>query len=124
MSSTHSNAGEDNQEHVEQKPVPETNFESSAKILSELKLDDEEQQAVEWSAHKQTPYDYDSFQRGVQEVTTTDASADGLGEWAASGARYEWKEEYGDVAPADKELEKVLFGEAKEQSHAGIQFDK
>lgn len=118
MSSAHSNAGENNQEQVEQKTVPETNFEESAKILSELKLDDK----AEWSA--QTPFDYESFNRGPQEMTTADAVVDGINEWASSGARYEWKEEFGDVAPSDPELEKVLFGESKEDSMTGIQFDK
>ncbi|KAL7272663.1 hypothetical protein RUND412_004521 [Rhizina undulata] len=47
------------------------------------------------------------------------------GEWAASGPRYEWKEEYGDVAPRDENLEQVLFGdENDEPSGTGIQFDK
>ncbi|KAG0135997.1 P-loop containing nucleoside triphosphate hydrolase protein [Tuber indicum] len=49
-----------------------------------------------------------------------------VGEWGASGARYEWKEEYGDVAPADEALERMLFGEpgVSERAGAGLQFDK
>ncbi|PWW73817.1 DEAD-domain-containing protein [Tuber magnatum] len=49
-----------------------------------------------------------------------------VGEWGASGARYEWKEEYGDVAPADEVLERMLFGEpgVAERAGAGLQFDK
>ncbi|PWW80799.1 DEAD-domain-containing protein [Tuber magnatum] len=49
-----------------------------------------------------------------------------VGEWGASGARYEWKEEYGDVAPADEVLERMLFGEpgTAERAGAGLQFDK
>ena len=31
-------------------------------------------------------------------------------EWGAKSARYEWKEEYGDVGPAFKELEDMLYG--------------
>ena len=31
-------------------------------------------------------------------------------EWGANSARYEWKEEYGDVGPAFKALEDMLFG--------------
>lgn len=48
------------------------------------------------------------------------------GQWAASGPRYEWKEEYGDVAPADEKLERMLFGEPGLEDHstAGIQFNK
>ncbi|CUS09042.1 unnamed protein product [Tuber aestivum] len=49
-----------------------------------------------------------------------------VGEWGASGARYEWREEYGDVAPADEMLERMLFGEpgTAERAGAGLQFDK
>jgi ATP-dependent RNA helicase DDX3X len=30
-------------------------------------------------------------------------------EWAANAAKYEWKDEYGDVGPANLELEAMLF---------------
>lgn len=30
-------------------------------------------------------------------------------EWASNAAKYEWKDEYGDVGPADPELEEMLF---------------
>lgn len=33
------------------------------------------------------------------------------GEWAGAGGKYEWVDEYGDVAPDVPELEKDLFGE-------------
>jgi hypothetical protein len=33
------------------------------------------------------------------------------GQWAASGVRYEWQEESGDVAPRDERREKTLFGD-------------
>ncbi|KAK2742946.1 hypothetical protein FQN57_005076 [Myotisia sp. PD_48] len=31
--------------------------------------------------------------------------------WASSSAKYEWKEEYGDVGPPNEELEKMLFND-------------
>ncbi|KAI5788587.1 P-loop containing nucleoside triphosphate hydrolase protein [Pyronema domesticum] len=48
------------------------------------------------------------------------------GQWAASGARYEWKEEFGDVAPRDERLEKMLFGDDdNDEPHgAGLDFSK
>lgn len=49
------------------------------------------------------------------------------GQWAASGRRYEWKEEFGDVAPRDEALERMLFGDPGEETEnmgIGIQFDK
>lgn len=30
-------------------------------------------------------------------------------EWAANALKYEWKDEYGDVGPANEELEEMLF---------------
>lgn len=32
-----------------------------------------------------------------------------LPEWAANAAKYEWKDEYGDVGPANPQLEEMLF---------------
>lgn len=47
-----------------------------------------------------TAFDYDQFNRtGGHDA-----------EWHGSARVYEWKEEYGDVAPAHPELEKILFG--------------
>ncbi|KAL8804588.1 MAG: hypothetical protein Q9200_005770 [Gallowayella weberi] len=43
--------------------------------------------------------------------------------WAANAARYEWSEEFGDVGPEDKELEKMLF-QADEKMEAGDQLKK
>lgn len=49
------------------------------------------------------------------------------GQWAASGPRYEWKEEFGDVAPRDEALERMLFGDPGDETEhtgIGIQFQK
>ena len=51
-------------------------------------------------------YDYDSFNKkpdGEAGVSDTDQSS------AVNAARYEWKDEYGDVPPPDPEVEKKLF---------------
>lgn len=45
--------------------------------------------------------------------TTTDVPV-----WASDAARYEWKEEYGEVGPAVESLERQLFGNP-ERSHRG-----
>ncbi|KAF8249745.1 DEAD/DEAH box RNA helicase [Wilcoxina mikolae CBS 423.85] len=67
-------------------------------------------------------YDYEAY------TATRDPElprSEPYGQWAASGARYEWKEEYGDVAPRDERLERMLFGdELDEPSGAGIDFSK
>ena len=51
-----------------------------------------------WS--ERTPYDYAEY--------ADYKSAD----WAGIAARYEWDDEYGDVGPANEELEKMLFNNA------------
>ena len=41
--------------------------------------------------------------------------------WAANAVRYEWLEEYGDVAPRHEALEKMLFND-KSKMEKGEQF--
>lgn len=43
--------------------------------------------------------------------------------WASAAARYEWKDEYGDVGPRNEELEKQLFG-GEFMSRAGHRFEE
>ncbi|KAI5296682.1 hypothetical protein KEM52_000006 [Ascosphaera acerosa] len=44
-------------------------------------------------------------------------------EWASSAAKYEWREEFGDVGPRNEALEKMLF-HSDLISRAGASFDK
>ena len=46
------------------------------------------------------------------------------GEWASSGAVYEWDEEYVDVGPAFPALEEQLFGKKNNHVRQGLSFDK
>lgn len=72
-----------------------------------------EREAFDYATYKDAPRDED---RPRGEPT---------GQWLASGRRYEWKEEYGDVAPRDEELERMLFGdENDEPSGTGLNFNK
>ncbi|KAJ5162220.1 DEAD/DEAH box RNA helicase, partial [Penicillium capsulatum] len=57
------------------------------------------------------PYDYARY----QDKTSRD--------WASIAARYEWKEEYGDVGPPNKELEEQLFHHDF-LPRAGLRFDE
>ena len=75
---------------------------------------------------KPVRYDYDMYNasftapRTDAERVNTDGGADGMEArysttenvpaWGANTARYEWKEEYGDIGPAFKDLEAELFG--------------
>lgn len=78
-----------------------------------------ERQKYDYERYKEPPRDPDA-PRGQPQ-----------GEWAASQLRYEWNEEYGDVAPRHDELEKMLFGPPPEDTPemsaiggSGAQFNK
>jgi ATP-dependent RNA helicase DDX3X len=43
--------------------------------------------------------------------------------WASDARKYEWKEEYGDVGPEDKDLEQQLF-RGEFINRAGVKFEK
>jgi hypothetical protein len=63
------------------------------------------QRAGAWVA--KTDIDYDAY---MQDVTKS-LEATGLeSTWASSAPTYQWKEEYGDLAPRDEDLERELFG--------------
>jgi len=66
--------------------------------------------SAEWD-QKDTAFDYNRYAQGSEQS-----------KWAHSTRRFEWKEEYGDVAPRDEELEKELFD--KEKASEGINFAK
>ena len=75
---------------------------------------------------KPAPYDYGMFTASpaaprpdVEGATANDDAeaaearplfTEDVPAWGANSARYEWKEEYGDVGPAFKLLEDQLFG--------------
>ena len=64
-------------------------------------------------------YDYKSY------TATRDPDAprnEPYGEWAASGARYEWDNDYGDLAPRCEKLERMLFDLDDDEPCAGIDF--
>lgn len=63
----------------------------------------------QWSAP--IAFDYQSFNEA------------GFTEWAGNAARYEWKDEYGDVGPRNEELEKQLF-QVDYISRAGHRLDR
>lgn len=71
------------------------------------------------------PYDYETYATPDRDPEAP--RGEPTGQWAASGRRYEWKEEYGDVAPRDEALELMLFGEVEDTpqtTSSGIQFER
>lgn len=65
-------------------------------------------------------YNYDAYNASNKAVAENDA----LGtEWNHNAAKYEWKEEYGDVGPAMPELEHQLF-RSEFINRQGLKFDK
>ncbi|KAK2760494.1 hypothetical protein FQN53_007874 [Emmonsiellopsis sp. PD_33] len=70
-----------------------------------------------WSEPQQ--YDYEAYNappKPVEGVIVGDV------EWASNAAKYEWKEEYGDVGPKNEELEQMLF-RSEFLNRAGTKFD-
>ncbi|KAI5779122.1 P-loop containing nucleoside triphosphate hydrolase protein [Geopyxis carbonaria] len=66
-------------------------------------------------------YDYDLYTATRPEDAPR---GEAFGQWAASSARYEWKDTYGDIAPADPKLELMLFGAPTDEAPTALQFDK
>ena len=58
---------------------------------------------------------YNATTREERDAVVAERETPGLApteeipEWAAGAAKYEWKDEYGNVGPAHPELEKILF---------------
>ncbi|OJJ44234.1 hypothetical protein ASPZODRAFT_18425 [Penicilliopsis zonata CBS 506.65] len=59
-----------------------------------------------WNAPEK--YDYSKYIIGAPKPGEGPEPGQ-LPEWAASAAKYEWSDEYGDVGPANEELEEMLF---------------
>ncbi|KAI5300692.1 hypothetical protein KEM56_002263 [Ascosphaera pollenicola] len=93
-----------------------------------------------WSEPQQ--YDYQKYQApikpnpaaaaaGTEGEATADPAVTGVDvedgeefpQWASSAAKYEWKEEYGDVGPRNEALEQMLF-HSDLISRAGTCFEK
>ncbi|EGC41698.1 DEAD/DEAH box RNA helicase [Histoplasma capsulatum var. duboisii H88] len=66
-------------------------------------------------------YDYDTY--NADPKPGEGAGLSDLPEWASNAAKYEWKEEYGDVGPRNEELEKMLFHD-EYLNRAGNKFDR
>ncbi|EAW09311.1 DEAD/DEAH box helicase [Aspergillus clavatus NRRL 1] len=62
-----------------------------------------------WAPPEQ--YNYAKYNTGPSEKPEefADPEQSGLPEWAANAAKYEWSDEFGDVGPANPELEEMLF---------------
>lgn len=59
-------------------------------------------------------FDYDTYNAGPRDAGSAGPAAGSEAEanapsWAASAMKYEWSEEFGDVAPHHEALKKMLF---------------
>ena len=54
-------------------------------------------------------YDYTKYNSAPAEKPEEVTEQSEIPEWAASAAKYEWNDEFGDVGPPNKELEDMLF---------------
>ena len=70
-------------------------------------------------------FDYAKYTAGPGDKVASDlgkSQAD-VPTWAANAAKYEWADEYGDVGPEHKDLEKILFGD-EHKMEQGNKFSK
>ncbi|KAK6341849.1 hypothetical protein TWF730_001336 [Orbilia blumenaviensis] len=85
----------------EEKPQdPETDLSISTKILKEMANEENAQKS--WT--EKTSYNYDQFARDAPLPPDYEIPL------YAEAPRFEWREEYGEVAPRDDTLEEMIFG--------------
>jgi ATP-dependent RNA helicase DDX3X len=65
-------------------------------------------------------YNYSAYNASGREATDSTLE---LTDWASNAAKYEWKDEFGDIGPPHPELERQLFHEGT-GTHSGILFQK
>jgi hypothetical protein len=108
-----SDAGVDASGSVHDSHVAPVQQDVSAGVLSGIGPNAEEagQVARDKGWTDPVPFDYSDFNSKER------------GDWAGVAARYEWKDEYGDVGPAIPELEDQLF-RSEEIPRAGIKLDE
>jgi len=82
------------------KPRPEQNFKGAPEDDKEA-----EDKALEYKWPKKQVYDYPAYLPNKDAPINPDEATT----WASSAAKYEWNDEYGDVAPRVPELEAMLF---------------
>lgn len=99
LSEAGSNAGSDAPKPVISEPPPIVPIEGAA------------ERAREHGFAPPVAYDYDSYNTMTKEERDAAAAEGRYVEpgWAATAARYEWDDEYGDVGPEDPKLEEELF---------------
>jgi ATP-dependent RNA helicase DDX3X len=85
-----------------EKPKPEQNFVGAPADLAEA-----EAKARDYLWAKKVDYDYTAY-APTKDGTATIEPANHV-PWASSAVKYEWLEEYGEVAPRIPELEAQLF---------------
>ncbi|KAJ6264206.1 ATP-dependent RNA helicase DED1 [Drechslerella dactyloides] len=89
-------------EEEEKKPeVPETDLTISTKVLE--RIANERNAEKEWI--EKTAFDYEGFSRETAIIMAKEGNTT-----FTEAPRYEWKEEYGEVAPRDRVLEAIIFG--------------
>ena len=55
-------------------------------------------------------FDYDTYNAGPRDAAPAGSAADANApSWASSAMKYEWSDEYGDVAPHHEALKNMLF---------------
>lgn len=86
--------------------------------------EDAKQRVKEANWAEPQKFDYDTYNANPKDKVPVEAGEDdNVPLWAANASKYEWSDEYGDVAPRDERLERMLFGD-EHQVREGDQFSK
>jgi ATP-dependent RNA helicase DDX3X len=67
-------------------------------------------------------YNYQAYNNDSAQDREVQETLHDLPGWGHKSVRYEWLEEYGDVGPANTDLEEILF-RGEHQQRSGIKFD-
>jgi ATP-dependent RNA helicase DDX3X len=87
---------------------------------AKIKNEDTETIAREKGWVKNQDYNYEEYKATSQATAADDSTGSN---WAHNAAKYEWKEEYGDLGPEIPELEQQLF-RSEFINRQGLKFDK
>lgn len=68
-------------------------------------------------------YNYATYNASTREEREAVDAGPDASPWASNAVKYEWKDDYGDVGPADPELEQLLF-KAQTFTDAGELFER
>lgn len=107
---------------VDNTDMPDAASEAKAAVAASQKNEEAAEHARKKGWTAPTEYDYTKYNTAPPKPGDGDVDAD-QPEWAGTAAKYEWRDEYGDIGPPNPELEKMLF-HGEFINRTGLKFEK